>query len=742
MSAPPQHSTRRPRGPKGSQAHKAREQGLADDHHEKLVQEAVEGIQRGEYSSSRDAAEKLGIPGAYTTIWRRLKGRALPRKKAFVKYQLLNPQQEEVLKKWVQFLALSGRPLCKRTIAPKIQDLCGKVPSRRYVYRWLRRHPDLTLGRAIGLDTKRARCFNYQTVQHHFNLLQREINEKDIPIQNIYNFDEIGIQLGGGRTISGELHFFDTHGKAPRYKVNSDSLELVTILESVCADGSAPIGPAIVLPGVKMHEEWFTDDDREYLVCTTDNGWTDDEVCKNWFTKCFIPHAQAHSDTSKPILLLYDGHSSHSTHDIIEAALANNIILFCLPPHTTHRLQPCDVGAFSPLKRAWSSRCNIVFEETHQPLGLKDVVREYFCARDASFKTDTIKSAWTKSGIGVDETTGRPVCNPGLFTYTDFAPSMLSSTQLHVPDGFPADQLGNTIKNEIQDDSASSSEGGEDDDGSDSDSDFDDSRLDPGLPRASAPPGSPLSRSASSSSQASLWSNFSMPPGPLRTTYLDPASSDLDASESDDDTDSESALRKWKRKMQQYKDQRDQARMDRNTAAAHAVLAARELKGVTAQLNAKKQARSRRTIHITSRIVTNEEGRAEAQRQKTAREEKARKENENKEKRKDEEAAVRLRRLQVGRDGMVFASTLSSQKVPGLCDIAWSLSLPETGTKDELITRIKSYFELHPHLRTTPRFIALFEGKRGLKRLAAGELENPPPASRPRLLDRTNMTNL
>ncbi|THH16023.1 hypothetical protein EUX98_g9369 [Antrodiella citrinella] len=223
------------------------------------VAEAVEGIRREEYSSSRDAAEKLGILGAYT--WQRLKGRALPRKKAFVKYQLFNPQQKEVLKKWVQFLALSGRPLCKRTIAPKIQYLCGKVLSRRYLYR----HPDLTLGRAIGLDTKQARCFNYQTVQHHFELLQREIDEKNIPIQNLYNFDEIGIQLGGGRTSSGELHFFDTHDKTPRYKVNSNSLELVTILESVCTDGSAPIGPAIVLLGVKMHEEWFTDDDRKYL---------------------------------------------------------------------------------------------------------------------------------------------------------------------------------------------------------------------------------------------------------------------------------------------------------------------------------------------------------------------------------------------------------------------------------------------------------------------------------------------
>jgi hypothetical protein len=57
--------------------------------------------------------------------------------------------------------------------------------------------------------------------------------------------------------------------------------------------------------------------------------------------------------SGKLCLLIYDGHSSHITSDMVEMVAANNIHLFCLPPHTTHRLQPLDVGIFRPVQKAW-----------------------------------------------------------------------------------------------------------------------------------------------------------------------------------------------------------------------------------------------------------------------------------------------------------------------------------------------------------------------------------------------------
>lgn len=107
------------------------------------------------------------------------------------------------------------------------------------------------------------------------------------------------------------------------------------------------------------------------------NGWTDDFVSTQWFEESFIPQATARNTSGKPILLIFDGHSSHITDQIRELALNNNIHLFCLPPHTTHKLQPLDVGCFGPLQNAWRKCCDEVVTETGADIPRKDFVSEY-----------------------------------------------------------------------------------------------------------------------------------------------------------------------------------------------------------------------------------------------------------------------------------------------------------------------------------------------------------------------------
>ena len=58
-----------------------------------------------------------------------------------------------------------------------------------------------------------------------------------------------------------------------------------------------------------------------------------------------------------PILLLLDGHSLHYNPSIIESAAEEGVIIFCLPPNTTHRTQPLSKGCFAPLKSYWKEEC-------------------------------------------------------------------------------------------------------------------------------------------------------------------------------------------------------------------------------------------------------------------------------------------------------------------------------------------------------------------------------------------------
>ncbi len=69
-------------------------------------------------------------------------------------------------------------------------------------------------------------------------------------------------------------------------------------------------------------------------------------------------HFLLHAPPVRPLLLLLDGHSSHFEPGFVKKAAAEDVIVFCLPPHTTHVAQPLDNGVFSPLKRCWREECH------------------------------------------------------------------------------------------------------------------------------------------------------------------------------------------------------------------------------------------------------------------------------------------------------------------------------------------------------------------------------------------------
>ena len=86
----------------------------------------------------------------------------------------------------------------------------------------------------------------------------------------------------------------------------------------------------------------------------SDKGWVDTELFKGWLTN----HQLKHAVGARPLLVLLYGHSSHYQPDLIRYAREHDIILFCLPPHTSHESQPLDVSVFRPLKNNWQDVCH------------------------------------------------------------------------------------------------------------------------------------------------------------------------------------------------------------------------------------------------------------------------------------------------------------------------------------------------------------------------------------------------
>ncbi|KIJ43660.1 hypothetical protein M422DRAFT_252901 [Sphaerobolus stellatus SS14] len=127
-----------------------------------------------------------------------------------------------------------------------IYNVTGRAVSAKWVQRFLKRHPEISAKRPRPLDPKCARAFNPTTVNHHFNLLSDVITRYKIPVENIYNTDERGLQLGGGRKASTIQPVFAATDRN-NYILKSDTLLLITIIETICADGTA-CPPGIIMP--------------------------------------------------------------------------------------------------------------------------------------------------------------------------------------------------------------------------------------------------------------------------------------------------------------------------------------------------------------------------------------------------------------------------------------------------------------------------------------------------------------
>ena len=71
--------------------------------------------------------------------------------------------------------------------------------------------------------------------------------------------DEKGIQLGGGRKTD-NTWFLYSQEQSVRLKIQGGSLELITVIECVSADGSS-LKPGFVLPGkCILRDEYFEED--------------------------------------------------------------------------------------------------------------------------------------------------------------------------------------------------------------------------------------------------------------------------------------------------------------------------------------------------------------------------------------------------------------------------------------------------------------------------------------------------
>lgn len=101
----------------------------------------------------------------------------------------------------------------------------------------------------------------------------------------------------------------------------------------------------------------------------------------------------------KSRILICDGFGTHETLEVLEFCFANNITLCRLPSHTSHKLQPCDISVFGPLKAAYRDEVERLERGGVGMVGKEHFTYLYSPARKHALTARNIRAGWAKAGL-------------------------------------------------------------------------------------------------------------------------------------------------------------------------------------------------------------------------------------------------------------------------------------------------------------------------------------------------------
>ncbi|XP_062569017.1 uncharacterized protein LOC134231111 [Saccostrea cucullata] len=205
--------------------------------------------------------------------------------------------------------------------------------SLQWLNSFIDRWPDLKVRRPKTISELRAKATSRESIEKYFKELESILDKYDLrdKPEYIYNVDEKGIQ----------------HNHSPPYIVASSDIvpsvitaeksSTVTILGCGNALGYQ-IPPFFVFPGARMRRELMEGCSVGADGTVSKTGWSNSEIFTTYLQNHFVRFAKGRV-TDQKILLLYDGHRSHFSPALIDWAIDQDIILYVLPPHTSHILQ-------------------------------------------------------------------------------------------------------------------------------------------------------------------------------------------------------------------------------------------------------------------------------------------------------------------------------------------------------------------------------------------------------------------
>jgi DDE superfamily endonuclease/helix-turn-helix, Psq domain/Tc5 transposase DNA-binding domain len=363
---------------------------------------AVHAIQQGSVKSINAASIAYDVP--YSTLYRRVNGCPARRDTRPASCKLTQTE-ESTLVEWV--LSMDRRGLAPTTdivhqmanllLQKRSQNQANPPPTigQRWVYNLVRRHKALKSNFNRKYDYQRAKCEDPALIRPWFQLVRNIIEKYGILDADIYNFDETGFQMG---VISTAKVITGAERSNRPVSVQPGNREWVTAIDCICADGQS-LPPVIIFEG-KMHQStWYnTELPEDWVIGVSDNGWTDNTLGLTWLKNVFEKHT-VHRTKGVYRLLILDGHGSHLTPEFDLFCTEHLIITLCMPPHSSHLLQPCDVSFFAVLKRRYGQQIQGYMRRGTHHIDKQDFLEAYHIARTEAATIANIQSGFAATGL-------------------------------------------------------------------------------------------------------------------------------------------------------------------------------------------------------------------------------------------------------------------------------------------------------------------------------------------------------
>ena len=350
--------------------------------------------------SIKGTARKFGIPEA--TLRDRVRGRISVDVTKSGKDPLFTLEEERALVEHLKVMSSYGYGYSRSEVVDIGSTYAVSLGKRdedhplslMWFHNFMKRWPELKVKKPRGLELQRAKATTEGAVTSYFDELSKILTKYDLKNspERIYNIDEKGLKQNHSPP-----YVVAADGNAPP-AITSGKGSTVTVIGCGNALGQQ-IPPYFVFPGKRMRPELLKGGTPGSDGTVSDSGWSNSTIFMEYLSGHFLKFAQGR-DGEKPLLVLYDGHKSHISLPLIDWAKQHNIQLFILPAHTSHVLQPLDIGCFGPFERIYNAECH-KYMRANSCTGIdRYSICELACRTySKALSPENLQSSFRKSGI-------------------------------------------------------------------------------------------------------------------------------------------------------------------------------------------------------------------------------------------------------------------------------------------------------------------------------------------------------